>query len=297
MCGKYLFSLRSMNFHLSLHTNQTCYICESCGTKFFTPNGIRNHSCEKKRRRPEVDFRTYDQRYCRFCDSRFASMDERKMHNCAYENPDDPKTVYCRFCEKLLNKLAFNRHIEIHSGVDWLCNICSRKLATERALKIHLTTHTGNKSYKCKLCTETFINRVVMDRHMRYHYLSSSNSYRCPNCAKHLSSVTSLKSHIQRVHNTSAQCELCKKLFQSKDELKLHISESHEPSICEYCNKSFALPRYLKMHEKLHNDDSSSKMQCQFCAKLLYVKCLKPHVYRAHPEQFSRWQEANPSLT
>lgn len=280
---------------MSLHSGQTCYICENCGEKFFTPNGIRNHSCEKKRKRPEVDFRTYDQRYCRFCDSNFTSMDERKLHNCAYENPDNPKTVFCRFCDKLLNKLAFNRHVEIHSGVDWFCNICSRKLATERALKIHLTTHTGNKSYKCKLCTETFINKVVLGRHMRFHG-TSVKLYSCKHCSKELSSETSLKSHVQRVHNASAQCELCKELFTSKDDLKRHISESHEPSLCRFCNKSFALPRYLKMHEKLHNDDSSSKMQCQFCFKLLYVKCLKPHVFRAHPDQFVCWQLANQNL-
>lgn len=296
LCGKYLFSLRSMHFHMSLHTGETCYICENCGEKFFTPNGIRNHCCEKKRRRPEKDFRTYDQRYCRFCDSRFSNMDERKLHKCAFENSDDPKTIYCRFCGKLLNKLAYNRHIEIHSGIDWICNICNRKLATERALKIHLTTHTGNKNYKCKICLETFINKVVLERHMRFHGTFTTKLYRCEYCFKELSSETSLKSHVQRVHKTSAQCELCKEMFESREDLKVHINSFHEPSICQYCNKSFALPRYLKMHEKLHNDDSSSKIQCEFCSKMFYSKYLKPHVYRAHQENFSNWQKANQNI-
>jgi phage FluMu protein Com len=128
-------SLRSMSFHMSLHTGDTCYICENCGEKFFTPNGIKGHSCEKKRRRPEKDFRTYDQRYCRFCDSYFANYDENKAHPCMYQHPDDPKNVFCRCCGKVLAKLAFNRHMEIHSGVDWICGVCDRKLATERALK------------------------------------------------------------------------------------------------------------------------------------------------------------------
>lgn len=123
-----------MSFHMSLHTGDTCYICENCGEKFFTPNGIKGHSCEKKRRRPEVDFRTYDMRYCRFCDTRFSSLDENKAHVCVYQHPDESKMVFCRCCGKILAKLAFNRHMETHSGVDWICTICDRKLATERAL-------------------------------------------------------------------------------------------------------------------------------------------------------------------
>jgi len=31
LCGKYLVSLRSMRYHISLHTGETSYICETCG--------------------------------------------------------------------------------------------------------------------------------------------------------------------------------------------------------------------------------------------------------------------------
>lgn len=131
-----------MSYHMSLHTGQSVYICENCGEKFYTPNGIKGHSCVKKRRRPEKDFRTYDLRHCRFCDSRFASYDENKSHSCKYQVPDDPKSVFCRCCGKALLKLAFNRHMEIHTGIDWHCSVCSRKLATERALKGENDFHT-----------------------------------------------------------------------------------------------------------------------------------------------------------
>lgn len=284
-----------MNFHMSLHTGETCYICENCGEKFYTPNGIKNHNCEKKRRRPERDFRTYDQRNCRFCDTSFESLDSKNAHNCMFQDPNDPKIVICRHCGKLLNKLAFNRHLEIHSGKDWICNICDRKLATERALKVHITTHTGNKPYKCKQCSETFINKVVLERHMRFHG-GETKVYRCDFCSKDLSSETSLKSHVQRVHETSAQCELCKEIFPTRDHLKDHINTFHEPSICQHCNKSFALPRYLKMHEKLHENDSTIKMQCQYCTKSFIGKYFKSHIYKVHREQFDAWQAANPNL-
>lgn len=121
--------------HISLHLGKTSYICENCGEKFYTPNGIKKHSCVKKRARPSVDFRTYDVRHCRFCDTRFENYDENKAHTCSYQDPDDTKCVFCRVCGKKLAKFIFNRHMEIHSGVEWTCTICNRKIATERGLR------------------------------------------------------------------------------------------------------------------------------------------------------------------
>lgn len=144
LCGKYLVSHKSLDYHMNLHRGHSSFICPSCGEKFFTPNGIRSHRCcDKKRKRPLHDFRTNDMRHCRFCDIRFASLDENKAHECEFACPDNPKMVYCRCCGKLLNRLAFNRHMEIHSGVNWVCGICNKNLATQRALKVHMTTHSG----------------------------------------------------------------------------------------------------------------------------------------------------------
>lgn len=296
LCGKYLVSSRSLHFHMNLHRGDSSYICASCGEIFYTPNGIKGHSCEKKRRRPEKDFRTYDMRYCRFCDQRFQSLDENKAHKCEFQHPDDPKQVICRCCGKVLAKLAFNRHMETHSGVDWVCSICNRKLATERALKTHLTTHTGNKPYKCSECNETFINKVVLDRHMRFHG-QMPKLFRCEYCFKQLSTDTSLKSHVQRLHKNTVQCELCKLEFPNRDYLKDHFQSSHEPSVCGICGKSFSLPRYLKMHEKLHYDDTTvTKMNCSICSKQLTVKNIKHHVYRHHIDQFDLWLKDNPNF-
>lgn len=159
-----------------------------------------------------------------------------------------------------------------------------------------MTTHTGLKPYKCKVCQETFINKVVLDRHMRFHG-ASTKFYRCEFCFKQLSTKTSLESHIKRLHKPTIECELCKLEFVTRDLLKNHLSVDHQPSICDICNKSFTLPRYLKMHEKLHFAESSeSRVQCSICSKLLGVKNIKPHVFRHHQDQFDVWRSTNPTL-
>lgn len=111
------------------------YMCENCGEDFYTSNGMKNHSCQKKRKRPEVDFRINDQRYCIFCDKRFENFDANKSHPCRYQDPEDKKSVFCRCCGKHMAKLVFKRHLEIHSGVDWICPICNKQISTERGLK------------------------------------------------------------------------------------------------------------------------------------------------------------------
>lgn len=158
-----------------------------------------------------------------------------------------------------------------------------------------MTTHSGNKPYKCTLCTDSFISKVVLNRHMRFHG-ESAKVFRCEFCCKELSTETSLKSHVQRLHNSTVPCELCKKEFATREHLKEHLRTEHKPSICTVCNKTFTLPRYLKMHEKLHYDDETPRVQCQVCSKYLGVKNIKSHVYRKHLNQFEAWCHVNPTL-
>ena len=81
---------------------------------------------------------------------------------------------------------------------------------------------------------------------MRFHG-QQPKLFRCEFCFKQLSTETSLKSHVQRLHKNTVQCELCKMEFPNRDYLKDHFQENHEPSVCGICGKSFALPRYLKV--------------------------------------------------
>jgi KRAB domain-containing zinc finger protein len=158
-----------------------------------------------------------------------------------------------------------------------------------------MTTHSGNKPYKCKLCPESFINKVVLDHHMRFHGVTIK-TFQCNFCSKQLCSETSLKNHIQRLHKSISQCELCKQEFQNRDLLRQHLQEEHKPSVCQVCDKSFVLPRYLKMHEKLHFEGDLPRIQCSVCSKVLGIKSIRAHVFRQHQDQFDAWKRANPTI-
>lgn len=355
-CGKYLFSQQAMRIHIRMHLKKGSFFCDTCGADYYTRNGLTKHVCrEKRRQRPEVDHRTRDHRYCRFCDTHFKDLDAKQAHTCEKEDPTDKKWVFCRCCNKRVKKDRFNRHMEYHSEVEWRCSICDRKVATERALKLHMTTHSGNKPHQCKECPESFVIIANLRRHMQVHHGVVVEEFKCGICSKELSSRIRLRAHLNRVHSKQIFCELCKeelpskaelklhlmnghdppecevcgKMFllpryltlhrklhtekhlnrgpvvkttcelckltlPSKEELKLHIESEHEPSVCQICNKSFALPRYLKMHEKLHVGNPTPNVQCSICFKMLSEKNIKPHVYRNHNDQFVSWKNQNP---
>lgn len=121
--------------------------------------------------------------------------------------------------------------MEVHDTNDHICSICGRQLATARALKVHTTTHTGNKPYPCTKCNQSFINKNVLDRHMRFHGVSIA-VFKCHVCFRQLSTETSLKSHLKRLHNPNVFCELCKLEFPDREVLRHHLTTAHEPSVC-----------------------------------------------------------------
>jgi len=118
-------------------------ICFFYRLGFYTTTGVKKHSCEKKRRRPEKDFRTYDVRHCKYCNHWFPSLDENRAHQCEFQFSYDIKIFRCRICLQEFSKNSYNKHMTKHSAKRYVCDICDKTLADERALNLHLTVHSG----------------------------------------------------------------------------------------------------------------------------------------------------------
>lgn len=130
------FKLLNNSFTLDSHR----FVCDTCGERYATSTGISKHAClNKKRRRPDVDFRIFDVRHCKYCGLSFDCLEATKAHDCEFQFPEDPKIFRCRFCMVDMSKNSYNKHMARHLAPDkeWICGFCNKKLSDEVGLNIH----------------------------------------------------------------------------------------------------------------------------------------------------------------
>lgn len=207
----------------------------------------------------------------------------------------------CRFCNIDMSKNSYNKHMTRHlePSKEYICSFCDKKLSDEIGLNIHVTTHTGDKPFKCPYenCEQSFINKQLLVRHSRFHGVEIP-VYTCSICNKEVASKYHLKTHM-KLHSDTVECQLCKMVFGTKDNLKEHYQTSHKPYRCAYCDKTFILPRYQKMHEKLHTPSEPKPHRCEFCIapkSFGKVALLLNHIYKVHNEYFEDWKESHPEI-
>ncbi len=108
--------------------------------------------------------------------SRIRKMEENidfKMegYNCPF--------IMCR--KKLSYSNHYKEHIRTHTGEKpYKCEICSNSYAHLGSLKSHIWSHKGEKRYNCEICSSRFITSNQLAVHKRVH--SGKRPYKCDSC-------------------------------------------------------------------------------------------------------------------
>ncbi|XP_031432405.2 LOW QUALITY PROTEIN: zinc finger protein 574 [Clupea harengus] len=188
------------------------------------------------------------------------------------------------------------------------CPHCGRSFTRRSLLRAHVSSHTGQKLFRCALCTKAFSSPANLLRHSQTHAPAHAHSrpHRCHVCAKDFSHPATLKRHTlthtrtgprrrrgPRLLRTGAQedgdgpylhtCPDCPASFKMHSQLQKHrLLHTSHPFPCEVCGEAFKRRRDLNLHSLTHQEPKS----CPHCsAQFLNQTVLEVHLQRCPGNQ------------
>uniref|UniRef100_A0A8D2GMT6 Uncharacterized protein n=1 Tax=Urocitellus parryii TaxID=9999 RepID=A0A8D2GMT6_UROPR len=146
------------------------------------------------------------------------------------------------------------------------CDICSKTFKYNSDLRRHHRRHTGEKPYECSWCGRAFTHSASLILHRRVH--TGSKPFKCEDCGKTFGLNSYLILH-RRIHTGERPfgCSECGKAFSRSSSLIQHrvIHTGEKPHKCEECGKAFSQSPQLTQHQRIHTGEKPHK--CSQCGK------------------------------
>ena len=246
-----LLSMEKTVGEVSDRSHNRKHQCDICGKKYRFPKDLkihimRNHTGEKPFS-------------CSFCDKKFATNHQRKMHELHHKG----LLPQCPVCGG--RYVALQKHMLIHSvdSCKHTCTICKKSFHA-RYMKVHMLVHTGEKPYTCHDCGGRFRASGELKKHMAVHVKEKNRV--CSACGKMFSDRSHLKNHISSHSDERPyHCETCGKAFKQKATLDIHqaVHSSEKRFVCSTCGKQFKRDGILQRHKMIHTGEQP--YECSVC--------------------------------
>ncbi|KAK3870361.1 hypothetical protein Pcinc_024412 [Petrolisthes cinctipes] len=156
------------------------------------------------------------------------------------------------------------------------CPYCGKTFHRRSRFIRHLNYHLGNRSFLCKICNKSFVEKSGLDAH---HLTHQPLNAPCTECGKIFKTPRTMKRHLRTHLDRTLACEVCKKVFRHEESLRVHKAvhrEGGSGNICEVCEKDCKTPYYLQLH--LSTKHEAAKFTCLRCQRSFKWK----QSYRKH---------------
>jgi stress-induced morphogen len=176
---------------------------------------------------------------------------------------EDNGILLCKRCHKSFVFDDCKKHIKCKEkkstsvGKLYECTFCDKKCQSSSHLKYHIrSAHTGERPYKCTLCSMSFLQIVKLKRHILTH--TGEKPYQCDICNVCFRTGYHLKEH-RNIHTklTHHSCDICSRSFADSSNLRRHMKNLHgqKSAACKFCGQNFPTKHDLMIHKaKVRND-------------------------------------------
>ncbi|XP_076438848.1 uncharacterized protein LOC143277824 [Babylonia areolata] len=196
LCPRTFGRAYDLKTHHLTHCTERPVVCEVCGVRLKTFRFLKSH------------MRTHNQGdkpfICQLCGKAFRwrcnLTDHLRIHN-------NDKRFTCPQCGvQCIQSGSLRRHMERkhnpHRPRPFVCDVCGEARFDKTQFDKHMMIHTGEKPHVCDVCGAAFIQANALLGHRKIHTDREGKSHLCSLCGAAFKVLSSVKKHMNKVHNT-----------------------------------------------------------------------------------------------
>lgn len=183
-----------------------------------------------------------------------SNPDTMLLKNGPKPGPSAPSLAAAAAAAAAMNIVLPGQHLKKDHRRNDTCEYCGKVFKNCSNLTVHRRSHTGEKPYKCELCSYACAQSSKLTRHMKTHGRNGKDVYRCRFCEMPFSVPSTLEKHMRKCvvnQNNKSGGHLLQ-------EMKMHMKMDEEMRHMEMEGHMMRMDeemRHIKMDDDLDSRD------------------------------------------